>query len=225
MFYWTGVGSRETPPEIAQLMASIARGLTKVGGVLRSGGAAGADSAFEAGVPDPAKKQIYLPRKGFEGNRSPLYGDPTPESIEWARKAHPYFDKMQPGSFAYNAHARNAHQVLGQDCKTKAAFVVCWTPDGAERADQSHSIDVTGGTRTAIVIAEMNGVPVFNLARPDGLHRLQTYVKERVLLEQEPWAPDPAAMAAIVRAKNEKKAARRAAKSQQYSYSSGGPSF
>ena len=92
--------------------------------------------------------------------------------------------------------------------------------DGAERADQSHSIDVTGGTRTAIVIAELNGVPVFNLARPDALHRLQTYVKERILLEQEPWAPDPAEMAAIVQAKNQKKAARRTAK-----YSSDGPSF
>ena len=60
MFYWTGVGSRETPPEIVQLMGTIARGLTKVGGILRSGGATGADSAFEAGVPDPSKKRIYL---------------------------------------------------------------------------------------------------------------------------------------------------------------------
>lgn len=218
MFHWTGVGSRETPPEIVELMGRIAMGLTKVGGVLRSGGAKGADSAFEAGVPDPSKKEIYLPYAGFQGNRSKLYGNPTPESVEWARKAHPYFDRMKPDSFAYQAHARNAHQVLGQDCKTKAAFVVCWTPDGAERADQSHSIDVTGGTRTAIVIAELNGVPVFNLARPDALHRLQTYVKERVLLEQEPWAPDPAAMTAIVQAKAAKKAASRQAKS---SWSSG----
>lgn len=222
MFHWTGVGSRETPPDIVVLMKSIAGGLAKVGGVLRSGGAKGADSAFEAGVKDPAKKEIYLPYRGFQGNRSPLYGDPTPESIEWARKAHPYFDKMKPGSFAFNAHARNAHQVLGRDCKSKAAFVVCWTPDGAERADQSHSTDVTGGTRTAIVIAEMNGVPVFNLARPDALFRLQTYVKERILLPQEPWSPDPAAMAAILRAKAEKKAAARVAK---YSSDSSGPAF
>lgn len=226
MFHWTGVGSRETPPEVADLMRRIASGLTKVGGILRSGGATGADSAFESGVPDPSKKEIFLPYRGFQRNPSKLFGDPTPESIEWARKAHPYFDKMKPGSFAYQAHARNAHQVLGQDCKTKTAFVVCWTPDGAENAEQSHSTDVTGGTRTAIVIAEMNGVPVFNLARPDALHRLQTYVKERVLLPQEPWAPDPAEMAAIVRAKAAKKAAARAAKSSSYSSNhSSGPAF
>ena len=138
----------------------------------------------------------------------------------WGGGGGLYCEEVRRVSVADKAHARNAHQVLGQDCKPKAAFVVCWTPDGAERAEQSHSIDVTGGTRTAIVIAELNGVPVFNLARPDALHRLQTYVKERILLEQEPWAPDPAEMAAIVQAKNQKKAARRTAK-----YSSDGPSF
>jgi hypothetical protein len=206
MFYWTGVGSRDTPPDITKLMRSIAAGLTQVGGVLRSGGADGADSAFESGVPDPSKKEIYLPYAGFRGNRSNLFGAPSQASIEWAQKAHPYFDKMKPGSFSFNAHARNANQVLGQHCTSKAAFVVCWTPDGAERAEQAHSTNVTGGTRTAIVIAEMNGVPVFNLARPDALHRLQTYVKERVLLPQDAWAPDPIAMASILKAKAEKKA-------------------
>ena len=220
MFHWTGVGSRNTPPVIAALMQSIASGLTKVGGILRSGGAAGADSAFEAGVREPSKKEIYLPFAGFQGNRSRLFHQPTPESIEWARKAHPYFDKMKPGSFAYLAHARNAHQVLGKDCKSKAAFVVCWTPDGAESAGQAHSTDVTGGTRTAIVIAELNGVPVFNLTRPDALHRLQTFVKQRVLLEQDPWAPDPAAIAALLQEKAQKKMAKRAER-----YSSAEPSF
>lgn len=211
MFYWTGIGARATPPEIGKVMQSIAGGLARVGGILRSGGAKGADSAFEAGVSDPSKKEIYLPFAGFQGNRSRLFQKPTPEGIEWARKAHPYFDKMKPDSFAYLAHARNTHQILGQDCNSKSAFVVCWTPDGAESAEQSHSIDVTGGTRTAIVIAEMNSVPVFNLARPDALYRLQTYVKERQLLPQEPWAPDPLAMAAIVQAKAAKKAVARKA--------------
>lgn len=57
----------------------------------------------------------------------------------------------RPDSFAYQAHARNAHQVMGQDCRTPAAFLVCWTPDGAEDAASSHSVEATGGTRTAIV--------------------------------------------------------------------------
>lgn len=208
MFYWTGVGSRDTPRDLMAQMTMIAKGLTKVGGVLRSGGAKGADTAFEAGVFND-KKDIYLPYRGFNYHSSGLYHEPTKEAIEWARKAHPYFDRMKPGTFAYLAHARNAHQVLGQGCDVKSAFVVCWTPDGAEKAQQAHSIDVTGGTRTAIVIAELNGVPVFNLARPDALYRLQTYVKDRMILEQEPWAADPTALEAIVALKKEKRTAKR----------------
>lgn len=209
MFHWTGIGSRETPHEVAKTMRTIAIGLTKVGGILRSGGAAGADSAFESGVPDPKKKEIYLPYPGFNRNPSTLHHAPTAEAIEWARDAHPYFDKMKPDSFAYQAHARNTHQVLGGDCRSKSAFVVCWTPDGAEEMNQSHSIEVTGGTRTAIVIADFNGIPVFNLARPDALHRLQVYVKDRILLEQQPWAPDPVIIQAVIEAKKEKKGLRR----------------
>ena len=56
-FYYTGVGGRETPPHVLNLMTRIAQGLAKVGGILRSGGARGADSAFEAGA--GAAKDIF----------------------------------------------------------------------------------------------------------------------------------------------------------------------
>ncbi len=210
-FYYAGVGGRETPAHVLNLMTRIAQGLAKVGGILRSGGARGADTAFEAGA--GSAKEIFLPYPGFQGNPSRLHGEPTPEAIALARAAHPYFDRMRPDSFAYQAHARNAHQVMGQDCRTPAAFLVCWTPDGAEDAASSHSVEATGGTRTAIVIAEQQGVPVFNLARPDALHRLQTYVKTKVLLEREPWHYDAAAMDQLKVQKNQKKAYGRRANS------------
>lgn len=47
---YTGIGSRETPPDILELMTKIARFMFKQGFTLRSGGADGADSAFEAGA-------------------------------------------------------------------------------------------------------------------------------------------------------------------------------
>ena len=49
-FYYAGVGGRETPAHVLNLMTRIAQGLAKVGGILRSGGARGADTAFEAGA-------------------------------------------------------------------------------------------------------------------------------------------------------------------------------
>lgn len=46
---YTGIGSRETPYEIQDLMKRIAFKLAENGWLLRSGGAEGADTAFENG--------------------------------------------------------------------------------------------------------------------------------------------------------------------------------
>ena len=66
--YYTGIGSRETPPEALQTMARCARWLAEHGLVLRSGGAPGADTAFESGVDQADAKVIYVPWDGFQGH-------------------------------------------------------------------------------------------------------------------------------------------------------------
>ncbi len=72
-------------------------------------------------------------------------------------------------------HTRNALQVLGSDLANPSRFVLCWTRDGAESAQET-SVK-TGGTRTAIVIACRDGVPVINMRRPDGMQRLGTLIR------------------------------------------------
>ena len=68
MRYYTGVGSRKTPGAIFDLMGEIGRNLAIDGYVLRSGGASGADTAFEQGCDlHEGMKEIYLPWKGFSG--------------------------------------------------------------------------------------------------------------------------------------------------------------
>jgi predicted Rossmann fold nucleotide-binding protein DprA/Smf involved in DNA uptake len=47
--YYTGVGSRECPTYILDLMTQYATVLNNKGYILRSGGALGADSAFQSG--------------------------------------------------------------------------------------------------------------------------------------------------------------------------------
>ena len=47
--YYAGVGSRETPLHICELMTQIAKKLSSLGWVCRSGGAEGADLAFMRG--------------------------------------------------------------------------------------------------------------------------------------------------------------------------------
>ncbi len=68
--------------------------------------------------------------------------------------------------------ARNSQQILGQNLNDYCAFVVCWTPDGAENATTKQS----GGTGQAIRIANHYGIPVINLYNPDGVTRIKVLV-------------------------------------------------
>lgn len=152
MRYYTGIGSRNTPPDILELMTKIATYLEQQGYTLRSGGANGADSAFEAGVHNPNNADIYLPWKGFNNSSSPLWHI-APRAFEIAETFHPAWDRCSHG--ARKLHARNVHQVLGFDLvtPTRSDFVICWTPNG----------ELVGGTSQAIRIAHYFGIPVFNL--------------------------------------------------------------
>jgi hypothetical protein len=132
-------------------MAEIAGFLERKGYILRSGGAAAADTAFESGVSDPTNKEIYLPWKGFNMNPSKLYGV-SQEALTMAEGFHPAWERCSTG--AREMHARNCYQVLGRDLKTLSKFVLCWTKGGK----------VVGGTAQAMRIAAFHHIPVFNLA-------------------------------------------------------------
>ena len=54
---YAGIGSRKTPPHVLAAMTQIAEALAERGYILRSGGAGGADSAFEKGA-GSAKKSF-----------------------------------------------------------------------------------------------------------------------------------------------------------------------
>ena len=154
MNYYTGIGARKTPKEICEKMTEIATILESMNYILRSGGANGADKAFEDGVLNNHKrnmKEIYLPWKGFNDNPS-IFISPTEEAFEIASTIHPAWDKLSFG--AKKLHARNVHQVLGMDCKTPSQFLVCWTEDAK----------IKGGTATAINLAKGNDILVCNLA-------------------------------------------------------------
>lgn len=160
MQYYTGVGSRKTPKKILSLMTEIAITLSSKGYWLRSGGAKGADRAFELGA--GFRKEIFLA------------SDATPEAMKIAARFHPAWDRC--GEYARKLHGRNSFQVLGKSLDDPSSFLICWTPDGA--VSHSERTVRTGGTGTAISIAEDAGVPVFNLSRSDHLSRLQNFVME-----------------------------------------------
>lgn len=148
---YAGIGSRSSPPEVCRLMIDVAFYLSRRGLILRSGGADGADSAFEKGTINAlGEKEIYLPWKGFNKNESPLY-DVCSEALKMAEEYHPKWSALSYG--ARKLMGRNCYQVLGKDLRTPSAFIICWTSDGK----------ASGGTGQALRIAKDYDIPVHNL--------------------------------------------------------------
>ena len=154
--FYTGVGSRETPPDALDTIRRIAASLVLFGYTVRSGGAQGADTAFAEGAPSDV--HIYLPWRGFIGGRARLE-TPSIDAYRMAATVHPAWERLSRGARAL--HARNCHQVLGDDLKTPSDFLICWTSDGC--VSERMRTKSTGGTATAIVLADRNRIPVFNL--------------------------------------------------------------
>jgi len=169
--YYAGIGSRETPDVVIRSMKEIAAFLRSTH-ILRSGGAGGADSAFESAAGD--NKQIFLPYDGFNGRKVDdkqyfiLTGDVEKKAKLLAAKYHPNWSRC--GFAAKRFHTRNMAQVLGPELNSMVEFVVCYTEGGK----------LVGGTAQAIRVAKDHKIPIFNLGKmsmTDVLYFLQDYVK------------------------------------------------
>ena len=147
--YYSGVGARKTPPVVQEDMRRIAKSLRDQGFILRSGGADGADRAFEAGA-GPAK-EIYVPWDGFNDSRDGAVPPDMQGAMELAARHHPGWRNCSPAARAI--HARNVCIVLGGDLATPSAFLLCWTAD----------CRASGGTGQAVRVARAYGVPVIFL--------------------------------------------------------------
>jgi Tfp pilus assembly protein PilW len=123
-------------------MMALTQDLYGAGFVLRTGRAKGADAAFLAGY-EKGPLSIYQPGE--------LGWQPDERAFEIAARIHPNWNACD--EHAQALHARNVHQVLGDDLETPSEFLICWTKKGAP----------VGGTRTAIMVAQERGIPVYNM--------------------------------------------------------------
>ena len=195
--FYTGVGSRETPSEVLQVMTDLAYALASEDWVMRSGGADGADTAFLDGVEQWVDMsglrsrlfaEVYLPwdrfNQGKHNRRSPgvdWYHEATAEAVEisarvwdgWGQRPKNWDDLTFPTKALMS---RNVHQVIGPACNCPSTMVVCWTPDGVNVGeDTSHE---TGGTGHAIRVASMYPTKVYNLKDPVTMDRILTFIEK-----------------------------------------------
>ena len=161
--FYAGIGSRKTPVNVLEAMTALAAKLEESGWVLRSGGANGADTAFERGVTDPRAKEIFLPWRGFNGSDSPLC-EITSEAYAMAKVFHPAWERCS--SAARKFHARNCYQVLGATLQSPCKMIVCWTPNAL----------MTGGTGQALRIAQHHNIRIKNLADAEVFDAMIEYI-------------------------------------------------
>ena len=150
--YYAGIGSRKCPPNILRIMTHLAKYLANEGYILRSGGAEGADTAFENGAGN--LKEIFRPK------------DATKEAISIAKRFHPGWGHCN--SYVRKLHGRNAQIILGRNLDLPVEKVYCWTPGGK----------ILGGSGMGIKIAQHYNIAVYNLAVPDILDELMKTMKQ-----------------------------------------------
>jgi hypothetical protein len=163
-FVYAGVGSRSTPKRLLDFMEQIAEQLAQEGFTLRSGGAKGADSAFEKGCDKASgNKRIYRPDENY---------DPSiwKKAEKIASAAHESCDVTK--CKGRKLLTRNVFQVLGEDLESPVDFVICFCP-------YNKMGQLTGGTQVAAMIAKSKRIPVFNL-QEDNPNEVLNKVKELI---------------------------------------------
>ena len=158
MMPYAGIGSRSTPPDVCALLSQVAYYLARRGYTLRSGGARGADSAFEEGARSACgPREIFLPNTHYD--RAVWAA-----AEEIAKQHHPAWERLNASG--RRLMTRNTFQVLGADLQSPSEFVICWTPGGEE----------VGGTAQALRLARVIGVRITNLGNDEAMQRTIKWV-------------------------------------------------
>lgn len=160
--HYTGVGTRDLPYSLIPRVQKFAEYLaTNTSLILRSGGADGNDSIHEDEfIIQNKTMEIYLPWTGFN-NR---FHDPKKGYYSISNSYHKlgeaeqiamdnigHWNVLKQG--ARKLHTRNVLQVLGADLNTPSQVVIYCTSNGK----------LTGGTRTAVAIANAYNIPTRDL--------------------------------------------------------------
>ena len=176
---YTGIGSRETPPESMAILKKIAQTYSKLGYTLRSGGADGADEAFEKA--HTGSQEIFLPWQGFNNRDSRYYKIP-PKAFDIAASIHPAWDKMSPRdgreySPAQCLHARNVQQIMGSHLNSPTLFVVFYAKEELGK--------VQGGTATAVNLARSLNIPTFNIQNENRMIELREMTQYELQMRRQ----------------------------------------
>lgn len=171
---YAGVGSRRTPAAVLAAMRDLAQALGDLGWALSTGGADGADTAFQDGaLRTDAPITVHAPWPGYNGFRPGRESEsdidvvvPRPDErlagvpyVDLARRHHPLWGRCGRGARAL--FLRNVSILAGArrgDGLVPPAFVLAWTANGLGTGRDA------GGTGHTLRLADALGIPAVNLA-------------------------------------------------------------
>ena len=149
---YAGIGSRNTPQAELEAMTEAAKMLSEKGYTLRSGGAKGADTAFEKGT---NKKEIFK-----VGN------NPLTTELKIAEEIHPRWEALK-STYVKKLMARNTNQVFGKNLDTPVDFVLFYAEE------TNNPLRPKGGTGQAVEMARRKGIPTINMADTNWKNQLE----------------------------------------------------
>ena len=170
--YITGIGTRNLDERMDKAIRGIMKAFSSINGkdfsfILRSGGARGADTAFEcsfSGKIISYRADSSHPAKGLDA----ITYSEDPVAEELVMRLHP-----NPGAvsslpeYSRKLLYRDAWQIIGSPGKDRrlSDFVIAAWPMGTTM-------------KTALLVAKNQGVPVFNVSDPADMERLRDAFRE-----------------------------------------------
>lgn len=160
MKMYAGIGSRQTPANILEIMYLSAKDLARKSYICNTGACKGADQAFANGaIEAKGQVQLFVPWPSYEKNWWTNKSNTTihvlqandVEAFNSVKQFHPASQNLSQA--VSKLHARNFCIIRG------VQFIICWTPNG----------QITGGTGQALRIAENYGIIVYNLGNQQTL--------------------------------------------------------
>lgn len=151
---YAGIGHRGTPEKVRDMMTNIGSQLAKMGFILRSGNALGADQAWEEQVPKKMK-EIFIIEKKPVCPHGIVVDTITQE--QWDFVVSHYHGGSGPfgrlSAYVQYLFMRNLNILCGKDLDDKVDFVAYWHE--GEHCD--------GGTGHTIAMAKTLEIPCFNI--------------------------------------------------------------
>lgn len=161
-------GNADTPADVLEKFRELALKLESMGFIARTSAFEGPDQIVDKVL---QIKEIHLPWSPFNERESKLSFS-SKNSLEIAEAFHPSFSGLKPGVQKFLS--KNVRMALGNNLKSPALFLVCYSQDGAESAAEK-SIK-TGNIGHLIAVCSAIPIPIFNFGKPDAEQRLLNYL-------------------------------------------------